>query len=309
MQPEKPLLGLQRAFLRSLREPVFGESRARTALPVRDGQISDAFTDTADRFIKPSPSLQPVERLELYHRQYWYRLLDSIEEDFPALQRVLGVENFWRLIEAYLETAPSHSYTLRHLGAGLADFIGGHPELAGSHPIHALELARLEYALCEAFEAAEWPPVSPEQLAGESLALQPHLRLFALRTPADELWRLDDEPIPDDLFGVPRDDTEFDVAAYRLRFKLHVERLDPAAFRLLQAIAEEGRLEMALERSGLAEAAEAVQAQVSNWFRVWTERGWICVHPRARQQVPIAFVPAHLIRVSLGRRDVSNSPQ
>jgi hypothetical protein len=60
--------------------------------------------------------VQPEERLELYHRQYWYRLLDSIEEDFPALRLLLGRAPFWRLVEEYLLAAPPTSFTLRHLG-------------------------------------------------------------------------------------------------------------------------------------------------------------------------------------------------
>ena len=82
MPAERNLLGLQRRLLAALQEPIFGDSRSRSELPDRAGAVSEAFIQTANDLIAPSPTLQPVERLELYHRQYWYRLLDSIAEDF-----------------------------------------------------------------------------------------------------------------------------------------------------------------------------------------------------------------------------------
>jgi len=40
----------------------------------------------ADDFIKPNDRLTSFERLEIYNRQYWFRLFSSFEEDFPGLK-------------------------------------------------------------------------------------------------------------------------------------------------------------------------------------------------------------------------------
>ena len=37
--------------------------------------------------VKPNDRLTSTERLNIYHRQYWYRILDSFNEDFPGLAR------------------------------------------------------------------------------------------------------------------------------------------------------------------------------------------------------------------------------
>ena len=60
------------------------------ALAARRGEPSASFVATATRHLSPSATLDPVERLDLYHRQYWYRVLDSLQEDFPALEHLLG---------------------------------------------------------------------------------------------------------------------------------------------------------------------------------------------------------------------------
>ena len=269
-----PLLSLQRDFMSAIREPIYGGSRELTALPARDGDLSAGFFALAENQIVSTPTLQSRERLELYHRQYWFRLLDSIEEDFPALQRLLGNEKFWRLMEAYLELVPSRSYTLRHLGSGLAAFLQINPGLAGGYPVHAVELARLEYALCEMLEAPHKPPVTGEKLAHVALDLQPHLRLFAFHTDADELWKSDDAAsIPPEWLVPPSTKPDLQVAAFRHEGQLQVVRLTAQARDVLEAIRRTGSLETALES---LEFSDADVNTVSDWFQSWTEWGWLC---------------------------------
>ncbi|MDQ3092115.1 MAG: DNA-binding domain-containing protein [Actinomycetota bacterium] len=275
MQAEANLLRLQRRFLAAVREPIFGDSRGRSELPPREGDVSGDFVRIADELITPSATLAPTERLELYHRQYWYRLLDSIAEDFPGLRRLLGDEDFWRLMEAYLEAVPPRSFTLRHLGAGLADFIARGPDLV-PNPIHAEDLARVEYALCLAFEAGEEAPLLPGELGEAELDLQPHLTVLALRTPGDTLWRAAKRDGRRALIRGPSPRPNRFVAIYRQDLRPHVERLPRAAFSVLAAICDQGSLEAAMEcvtaERGLLRASDA--KRVGEWFGRWTARGW-----------------------------------
>ena len=56
----------------------------------------------AGQFIKPNDRLTSFERLEIYNRQYWYRIKDCFYEDYPGLRAVLGERRFERLACAYL---------------------------------------------------------------------------------------------------------------------------------------------------------------------------------------------------------------
>jgi len=277
MRAETNLLDLQRRFMAALREPIFGSSRERSDLPHRVGNVSAAFVETADDYLLPSATLEPVERLELYHRQYWYRLLDSIAEDFPGLRLLLGDEAFWVLIESYLESVASHSFTLRHLGQNLPDFISEH---AGAVPyaVHAEDLARLEYALCLSFETARYPSISPEELQHARMTLQPHVQLLALRTPADVLWQraVGNQP-RGRLRPAARRATRF-IAVFRQHFELRVERIPRAAHLILSTLSETGSLEIAMERlshSGIS-LRRTEMSQVREWFSKWVSCGWFC---------------------------------
>ena len=46
--------------------------------------------EIAASYIKPNSLLTSFERLEIYNRQYWFRVIDAVSEDFPALRAVLG---------------------------------------------------------------------------------------------------------------------------------------------------------------------------------------------------------------------------
>ncbi|MDB6039883.1 MAG: hypothetical protein JWM99_3724, partial [Verrucomicrobiales bacterium] len=139
-------------------------------------------------FIKPNVHLSALERLEIYNRQYWYRIIDCIFDDYPGLRVVLGQRKFLALTLAYLERHPSTSFTLRNLGQYLLDFIEAKPEWTGSRTPLALEMARLEWAYIEAFDNEAKPPMNIDDLLGKGageirLRLQPYITLLALQYP------------------------------------------------------------------------------------------------------------------------------
>src|ERR1700744_3613410 len=83
-------------------------------------------------YIKPNDRLKSIERLEIYSRSYWYRLIDSMFEDFPGLLAVLGMRAFNKLVRAYLADCPSQSYTLRDLGGRLPEWLRRNKKFAGA---------------------------------------------------------------------------------------------------------------------------------------------------------------------------------
>src|SRR5258708_10264717 len=121
------LLALQRTMVKALMQPLTpAENMARRA------PNGEAMTRYAARFIKPNDRLTSFERLEIYNRQYWWRLMACMADDFPGLQAVLGNRRFEALSKAYLVDCPSHSFTLRNLGRDLEVWIKKNLPWAGS---------------------------------------------------------------------------------------------------------------------------------------------------------------------------------
>src|SRR5689334_25035005 len=141
---------LQRAVFDVVRQPLTDDERMREQ--TLDGRSTK---EIAEAIVKPNDRLTSVERLEIYNRVYWFRLLSSLADDFPGLRAVIGQEKFDAVLHSYLTEMPSVSYTLRDLGSRLESWLRAHPDLISSNERMALDMVRLEWADIEAFDAAE----------------------------------------------------------------------------------------------------------------------------------------------------------
>jgi hypothetical protein len=180
------LLELQRRMAEDVRRPLTADFEMRDITD--DGASVRAI---ASSYISPNDRLSSFERLEIYNRQYWFRLISAVSEDFPALNALLGPKRFDPLILAYLNENQSTSWTLRDLGAKLPNFLEAHPEFTGRRHRLAVDVARLEWAYVDAFDRKHRTPLTTEEaqaIGPESkLSLQPHLQLLELSYPVDGL--------------------------------------------------------------------------------------------------------------------------
>jgi hypothetical protein len=245
----------------------------------------------ATELVKPNDRLTSTERLDIYHRQYWYRILDSFHEDFPGLCAVLGDRAFERLSHAYLTDCPSQSFTLRNLGSELEDWLTRHPDFAGKTLALALDMIRLEWAHIEAFDNAERKTLGPEDLLelGPELAiaLQPHIGLLELQYPVDELrikvsrhsegrGAASNAVIQPARRHIVRryaklKPRQIFLAVHRVEFTVYYRRLEAGEFGLLRAIGQGRPIGDALDAGTALEPQ-----QVQTWFANWARLGWLC---------------------------------
>ncbi|KAA6456279.1 DUF2063 domain-containing protein [Acidobacteria bacterium AB60] len=283
---------IQRAMASAVMMPLTADEDMRQHAP--DGR---AMTHVAAEFIAPNSRLTPFERLEIYNRQYWYRVLGALAEDFPAVRAVVGAKKFEALSVAYLAQHPSRSFTLRNLGSKLVEWLEAHPQFAGRRHALAVDMTRIEWAFVEAFDNPEHEPLTLEQIAtldaDSRLAIQPHVRLMALNYAADEvtLSLHSREKRQASEAGVKHDDGEdapvrlprlrrraLWVAAHRVDLSVYYRRLEREEYLTLEAIRAGMPLGAALE-AGFRDSripASGRPGRVSAWFGTWAELGWIC---------------------------------
>jgi hypothetical protein len=186
VQTQGQLAEIQRRMAAAVMHPF---TRAETMPRRRRNGVSNQAE--AESIIRPNDRLTSFERLEIYNRQYWFRLYTCFEEDFPGLQAILGRAKFDGLMRAYLTDCPSESFSLRNLGSRLEAWLEKHPETLAPHATLARDMVRLEWAHIEAFDSEEKSPLSADPFAGlgedSRLHLQPHVRLLALSYPVDDL--------------------------------------------------------------------------------------------------------------------------
>ena len=154
----------------------------------------EAADGGAGEWIRGDERLGAVDRVQIYAGMYFHRLLECLAEDFAAVHAVVGHERFHRLAADYLAVHPSRHPSLRMLGRELAGFLETHP--FGAEWPYLADLARFEWALLEAFDAADASPIAPERLKSlpmeewprVKLSLTPSLRVIELSSPVQTVW-------------------------------------------------------------------------------------------------------------------------
>ncbi len=251
------------------------------------------MADVAASFIKANDRLTAFERLEIYARSYWFRLIDCVYDDCPGLRGLLGERRFDALVRAYLARHPSRSFTLRNLCDRLPEFIRATPRLTAPRTALAHAVARFEWAQTVAFDGEARPVLTPGDLAGTPptrlrVGLQPYLSLLELNWPVDDYViavkqrdalrsaasnAVDHGPraVVRKRVAVPRR-RRVQVAVHRLNNRLYYKRLDRPAFLMLAALRSGRTLVQAVAAAGPRVRPEDVRT----WCATWMELGWLC---------------------------------
>jgi hypothetical protein len=288
------LLAIQRRMARAVMTPLTRDERMRPTAPGGGSMRAEAA-----KFIKPNDRLTSFERLEIYNRQYWFRVLSGFAEDFPGLRAVLGERKFDAVSKAYLIECPSESFTLRNLGSRLEGWLRTHPKALGDRAALATDMARLEWADIDAFDGLAEPGLMQADLAKANpatlrLKLQPYIHLLELRYPVDDL-----------LLEIRKGSAELNVASnafserqkkkrvrqvaalkpakiflavHRVDEEVYFRRLEREEYAILSALAAGKTLAKALDAAwiGSSVSPAARQSHVQNWFQTWSSLGWFC---------------------------------
>jgi len=282
---------IQRAMFDAVRQPLTADENMRQRS--REGK---SLRSVAEEIIKPNDRLTSFERLEIYNRQYWFRILSALSEDFPGLRTIIGEHRFDKMAVEYLYDCPSRSFTLRNLGSRLESWLRQHPQhIAGNEPI-ALDMVRLEWAEIESFDEAARPRLTESDLPAlgpdPHFQLQPHIRLLDLRYPVDDLLikvrsELEESDIVSNAVTerthsrsrrrrLPEPQPIF-LAVHRSDNTVYFKRIDQEAFTILRALRDGMTVSSAVDEVDWSgRDIEEAMADVQKWFAYWSASGWFC---------------------------------
>lgn len=227
--------------------------------------------DVAAHIAKGNDRLSPVEQVDIYREQFFLRHVDVLREDFKSIEHLLGDDGFDALARAYLAAHPPSSYTLRDLGHAMVRFASETTPWRDD-PLVA-DLARVEWAFVEAFDAPDAPPLDPNVVAsaaeddwpGARIDLHPSVQRLALAYPAHSFR----QSVHKDEAVTRPEPKASHVVVYRGPELLHFIDIDSDAFAVLDALARGSTLAEACERAAHAEDA------LAGWFQQWTALGWV----------------------------------
>lgn len=226
-----------------------------------------------DSIVLPSRTLQPIQRVSIYHGMYMMRMVEALQTDYDTLADFMGEHAFGHLASDYVQRFPSRSYTLNRLGDHLPEFIA---DSTLKRRTFLSDLARLELAMTHVFEEEEVAPlpadaiasVPPDQIAALRFTPIPALRLLAFQYEANEA------------FQALREERE--VRPRRGRSWLAVHRRDYAVYRMPLSQEEFIFLGSLISGETIGSAMMTFrrrlrrmpeQQELFTWFRDWSAAG------------------------------------
>lgn len=239
-------------------------------------QLTKDSATAIDSVISPSTKLTAIERLEIYNRGFWFRVLDSMRVDFPAVSAFTGDDEFRNLVVRYIRSNPSSDWTLRNLGKRFDPWLR---DIAGKDEslLIAADIARLEWAYVEAYDAREYPGLDPIQFqrsgAALKLGLQPHVQLVQIEYAVQDYVAA----IHDGNEAPPRSlpsRLEF-VAVYRQNYSIRHMVLTPLGSLVLHDFLQWRALEevFTLELSRQSIGPNDIQ-EIARLFQEWSRLGF-----------------------------------
>lgn len=252
----------------------FQESVVLPHEPGRDVRLAPA-----ESVILPSSTLKPEARMTIYAEAYMARLVEALEQDFPAVLKLIGHRAFHSMCREYLERFPSRSWSLNPLGRRLPEFLSDHSSVPEREAVR--DLASVEIAMSEVFDAEAGTALTPadfrklplKKLPFTRLAFVPTFRLLSLGhsvNPFIDAVRQERRTIP----PIPKKPSW--VAIYRSGFRVVRLDIQEPAFACLWALLCGATV------AGAVAAAEMLwrgkpsnlEQQIRQWFGEWVSRGF-----------------------------------
>lgn len=244
--------------------------------------VSPADVETV---VERSSHQSSVERLEIYARAYYARLLECLQAEYPITVKLLGTEVFDEFGAEYLRRYPSRSYTLNHLGRDFAKFLSETRPTSSDEDNSWLDflvdLAKLEWCFSVVFDGPgaenerllefdQIQGISAESWADARLVPVPCLRILKLDFPVQIYYRA----IRDGADAVPPDRQPTWLAISRRNYVVRHRPLTQPAAAILEAILAGATVGEAIQPATRPDDFDRFAADVQRWFHEWTAEGF-----------------------------------
>ncbi|MFO1258882.1 MAG: DNA-binding domain-containing protein [Gammaproteobacteria bacterium] len=152
--------------------------------------------------ISPATPFSASQRLGVYHYAYRGRLKDVLADDFPKCFTLLGEEDFEKAAYHYLDTYPSHHFSVRYFGLYFSQFLK-HTAPYDRLPVLS-EMVRFEWAAQSTLDAKDEPLLKYEDLSRIAadewpniiFKFHPSVRIESFEWDTVSIWREIDQEQP-----------------------------------------------------------------------------------------------------------------
>jgi len=145
--------------------------------------------------VKQQGEMTAIERVAIYVDGYRLRLIEALQDSYPALHTLMGDDDFESLCLEYMDHFPSKHFSIRYFGSHLAKFLHENEDYSNSELLQ--EMTEFEWALRGSFDSKDQKTlnlndlsqIAPEQWSELTFNLHPSLRILNLSWNAPSLWQ------------------------------------------------------------------------------------------------------------------------
>lgn len=236
------------------------------------------LSQEAPLFVTPSKTLRSHERIQIYNQQYWWRFYHILQESFPFVLRMFGYGDFNALLVVpYLQKYPSRKWSITLLGENMVKWL--QEDYKENDRKLVLKAAKLDWAYHRGFFVKSKPSLlSPDDLLGAKLRLQPHLFLMksndsflkfrdAFLKEEVEYWLENDFP------PLPKEEMHYFLIYRAPNGLMSWEEVTNTQYKLLSLFKRGSSIEDAcsLLENDDSSYGEALQ-NIQSWFKHWSEQ-------------------------------------
>jgi len=167
-------------------------------LPELQNHFFQAVVNNSDELtseVRQQGEMTTNERIAIYAEGYQLRLIEALQDSYPALHTLMGDDDFESLCLEYIDNYPSKHFSIRYFGLHLAEFLCENQDYKNSELLQ--EMARFEWALRGAFDSqdqlvlnlSDLSQIEPEQWSELRFYLHPSIRILNLNWNVPSLWK------------------------------------------------------------------------------------------------------------------------
>ena len=152
-------------------------------------------SDEMTKEVKQQGEMTANERVAIYVDGYRLRLIEALQDSYPALHTLMGDDDFESLCLEYIDHFPSQHFSIRYFGRHLAEFLCENQNYENSELLQ--EMAQFEWALRGAFDSqdqlvlnlSDLSQIAPEQWSELTFYLHPSIQILHLNWNVLSLWK------------------------------------------------------------------------------------------------------------------------
>ncbi len=238
-----------------------------------------AGDDTVLAEINDSATEERKALFGVYRHAYVARLAEVLADDYEVVHSYVGDGTFAKLVKAYIAAYPSDRRSARDFGRHMPAFLSatapfsGHAELA--------EIAGLEKALADAFDAADAEPLTLTKLAEvapedwPNLVFTPHptARRFTFATNAADIWSaLHNENAPPKAKALPEPQA---ILVWRQDVTARFRPIGPEEAMMWHEAVEGTRFGVLCEMVATFAGEDGAELRAASHLKDWAETGML----------------------------------